>query len=465
MNDADRRKINDEFQSSNSDTSVRILLATDAASEGADFQKYCRNLIHYEIPWNPIRLEQRNGRIDRHGQKADEVRIHHFVYKNQEDSEFLKHIVDKVEAIRSDLGSVGALIADSVRKKALGQKVDLAAIDDDACRRLAREEMAIEARENESVAQMVEALNRARATLDISDKNQFDLLKQALRLEGCTEAICTIGTDEFSLMRVPSAWTECKAYVRTSYSQKRLTFNRIKSREDDDVGIVHLDHPLMRRAISTFRFQMWGAQSYPSALNRVVIFESSEVTSPVVIAWGRQVLLGAEHNRLHEGLVSCQLSIQGKTVVSKKITRPEDIKIFGGNLEDVRTLISPHIDAITKQLSIHAEAEAETLIATLDDRGEVARKQAQSLATERITAIRNAIKDWQKRSVALQLQFAFDDEEQEQREQDFAALQHRLEQLLLERETEPKRQRDLYKVTDQRMFPVALEIILPKRSN
>jgi polyhydroxyalkanoate synthesis regulator phasin len=210
---------------------------------------------------------------------------------------------------------------------------------------------------------------------------------------------------------------------------------------------------------------MWGAQSYPSALNRVVIFESSEVTSPVVIAWGRQVLLGAEHNRLHEGLVSCQLSIQGKTVVSKKITRPEDIKIFGGNLEDVRTLISPHIDAITKQLSIHAEAEAETLIATLDDRGEVARKQAQSLATERITAIRNAIKDWQKRSVALQLQFAFDDEEQEQREQDFAALQHRLEQLLLERETEPKRQRDLYKVTDQRMFPVALEIILPKRSN
>lgn len=465
MNDADRQKINDEFQSSNSDTSVRILLATDAASEGADFQKYCRNLIHYEIPWNPIRLEQRNGRIDRHGQKADEVRIHHFVYKNQEDSEFLKHIVDKVEAIRSDLGSVGALIADNVRKKALGQAVNLAAIDDDARRKLAREEMAIEARENESVTQMVEALNRARNALDISDSNQLDLLRQALRLEGCAEAVCDIGNDEFSLTRVPSAWTECKAYVSTAYLQKRLSFNRIKSREDDAVGIVHLDHPLMRRAISTFRIQMWGARSSRNGLNRVVISESSEVTSPAVIAWGRQVLLGAEHNRLHEGLVRCQLSIEGEKVTEKKIARPADIKIFDGNLEDVQTLVEPHVDAITKQLSIVAEAEAKTLIATLNDRGEVARKHAQSLATERITAIRNAIKDWQKCSAALQLQFAFDDEEQEQREQDFLALQNRLEQLQQERETEPKRQRDLYKVTDQRMYPVALEIILPKRPN
>ncbi|WP_081057575.1 DISARM system SNF2-like helicase DrmD [Burkholderia diffusa] len=465
MNDADRQKINDEFQSPNSETNVRILLATDAASEGADFQKYCRNLIHYEIPWNPIRLEQRNGRVDRHGQKANEVRIHHFVYKNQEDSEFLKLIVDKVETIRNDLGSVGALIADNVRKKALGQSVNLAAIDDDARRRLAREEMAIEARENEGVAQMVEALNRARSALDISDSNQLELLKQALRLEGCTEAISDLGNDEFSLSRVPTAWTECKVYVSTDYLLKRLSFNRVKAREDDAVGIIHLDHPLMRRAISTFRIQMWGTQFSRSGLNRVVISKSAQVTAPSVIAWGRQVLLGSEHNRLHEGLVRCQLSIEGETVVEKEVIRPADANIFDGKIEDVQALIAPHVDAIMKQLAISAETEAKTLTATLNDRGEVARKHAQSLATERITAIRNAIKDWQKRSADLQMQFAFDDEEQEQREQDFLSLQRRLEQLQKERETEPRRQRDLYKVTDQRMYPVALEIILPRGGN
>lgn len=61
---------------------MRILLATDAASEGLDLQNFCSRLIHYEIPWNPNRMEQRNGRIDRHGQKAKEVRVYHFVGKD-----------------------------------------------------------------------------------------------------------------------------------------------------------------------------------------------------------------------------------------------------------------------------------------------------------------------------------------------------------------------------------------------
>ena len=465
MNDSERQKINDEFQAPNSETDVRVLLATDAASEGADFQKHCRNLIHYEIPWNPIRLEQRNGRVDRHGQKADEVRIHHFVYKNQEDSEFLKHIVDKVETIRNDLGSVGALIADNVRRRALGQAVNLAAIDEDARRQIAREEMAIEARDNESVAQMVEALNKARSALDVSDSNQLELLRQALRIEGCDDAITHLSDDEFTLARVPTAWTECKAYVSTDYLQKRLSFNRNKTREDDAVGIVHLDHPLMRRAVSTFRIQMWGAPSSRHRLNRVAVSESSLITSPAVIAWGRLVLLGPEHNRLHEGLVRCQLVIDKRALAVQEITRPEDSTSYTGDIASVQELITPHLDEITQQLATSANAEAQQLITTLNERGELARKHAQSLATERIAAIRNAIKDWQKRSADMQMQFAFDDEEQEQREQDLLALQRRLEQLQLERETEPKRQRDLYKVTDQRMYPVALEVLLPKERN
>lgn len=462
MKDSDRQKINNEFQSPNNETNIRILLATDAASEGADFQKHCRNLIHYEIPWNPTRLEQRNGRVDRHGQKADEVRIHHFVFKNQEDSEFLKHIVDKVETIRNDLGSVGALIADNVRKKALGQAVNLAAIDDDARRRLAREEMALEARDNESVTQMIDALNRARSALDISESNQLDLLCQALNLEGCTEAIMDLGDGEFSLIHVPTAWTECKAYVSTDYLQKRFSFNRDNARADDAVGIVHLDHPLMRRAISTFRVQMWGVQSTKNQLNRVTITESSEITVPVLIAWGRLVLLGPENNRLHEGLVRCSLLIQENTLVPQAVVRPDDAIYFTGHLESVKALIAPLIEAITQQLSNAATEETKVLITTLNERGEVARKHAQSLSTERVMAIRKAIKDWQSRSLDMQLQFVFDDEEQDQREQDLIALQYRLEQLEQERETEPKRLRNLYKVTNKKMYPVALEVILPK---
>jgi superfamily II DNA/RNA helicase len=65
---------------------VRVLLATDAASEGISLQRQCHLLAHAEIPWNPNRLEQRNGRVDRHGQRADEVLVHHCVSAGWEDA-------------------------------------------------------------------------------------------------------------------------------------------------------------------------------------------------------------------------------------------------------------------------------------------------------------------------------------------------------------------------------------------
>ena len=73
MDTDERERVKAAFQSDPKDSPVRILLATDAASEGIDLQNHCSRLIHFEIPWNPNRMEQRNGRIDRHGQKAKEV--------------------------------------------------------------------------------------------------------------------------------------------------------------------------------------------------------------------------------------------------------------------------------------------------------------------------------------------------------------------------------------------------------
>ena len=73
----EREKVKAAFQTNPKDADVRILLATDAASEGIDLQNYCNCLIHIEIPYNPNVMEQRNGRIDRHGQKHDEVLIWH----------------------------------------------------------------------------------------------------------------------------------------------------------------------------------------------------------------------------------------------------------------------------------------------------------------------------------------------------------------------------------------------------
>jgi superfamily II DNA or RNA helicase len=77
LSQEEREPIKAAFQASPKDSPVRILLATDAASEGIDLQNHCNRLIHLEIPYNPNVMEQRNGRIDRHGQREKEVLIWH----------------------------------------------------------------------------------------------------------------------------------------------------------------------------------------------------------------------------------------------------------------------------------------------------------------------------------------------------------------------------------------------------
>ena len=104
MDTAQRKAVKQAFN--DPDHLVRILVGTDAASEGLNLQKSARYLLHYDVPWNPSRLEQRNGRIDRHGQSRD-VSIWHFASNDDQDLNFLHLVVNKVDAIREDLGATG----------------------------------------------------------------------------------------------------------------------------------------------------------------------------------------------------------------------------------------------------------------------------------------------------------------------------------------------------------------------
>ena len=65
MGATERESVKDAFNDPGA--RVRILVATDAASEGLNLHRTARYLLHYDCPWNPSRLEQRNGRLDRYG--------------------------------------------------------------------------------------------------------------------------------------------------------------------------------------------------------------------------------------------------------------------------------------------------------------------------------------------------------------------------------------------------------------
>ena len=103
MGDAERDHVKAAFNDPSAP--VRILVATDAASEGLNLHRTARHLLHYDCPWNPSRLEQRNGRLDRYGQARD-VTVHHFISEADADLQFLAHVIHKADEIREDLGSV-----------------------------------------------------------------------------------------------------------------------------------------------------------------------------------------------------------------------------------------------------------------------------------------------------------------------------------------------------------------------
>ncbi|HEX6986416.1 MAG TPA: helicase-related protein, partial [Planctomycetaceae bacterium] len=75
MNADEFEQVKAEFEDKSA--AVRLLLATDAASEGINMQEECRWVIHYDIPWSPSKIVQRNGRVSRHGQTRD-VSVHYF---------------------------------------------------------------------------------------------------------------------------------------------------------------------------------------------------------------------------------------------------------------------------------------------------------------------------------------------------------------------------------------------------
>jgi len=100
MKPKQRRQVFTAFEKA----SRAVCIATDCISEGLDLQRGCAELVHYELPWNPNRLEQRNGRIDRYGQPEPTVGITTLVREDDLDVTILEVLIRKAGAIREDYG-------------------------------------------------------------------------------------------------------------------------------------------------------------------------------------------------------------------------------------------------------------------------------------------------------------------------------------------------------------------------
>src|SRR5271157_1552040 len=327
MDSKSREAIKAAFQASPDQSPVRILLATDAASEGLDLQNHCSKLIHYEIPWNPNRMEQRNGRIDRHGQKADHVQVFHFVskgYKERQSSAFtlpqseleadLEFLIAGGAEGRDDPGGSRQCRAGARRRRGSG----------DAGRgyNLARTETA--ERGSEPVRKMLkferDLARQIQALLDQYRETQKELRLSPANIQKVVEVGLKLaqqpplipvknsgGKPNFRLPALRGSWAACAEGLEHPHTKeiRPITFDHAVANGRDDVVLVHLNHRLVQMCLRLLRAEVW-SEAGRKKLHRIEarVVPDSALPTPAVIAHARLVVIGGDSYRLHEEIIT-----------------------------------------------------------------------------------------------------------------------------------------------------------------
>jgi len=99
----------DDLRKSFLNNSPAILICSEVAGEGLDFQ-FCHYLINYDMPWNPSKLEQRVGRIDRIGQKAEKITIINLVNKYTIEDHIIAKLFERVKLFNNTIGPLGEVL-------------------------------------------------------------------------------------------------------------------------------------------------------------------------------------------------------------------------------------------------------------------------------------------------------------------------------------------------------------------
>jgi len=277
----------------NPDDPIRILIATDVASEGLNLQETARLVFHFDIPWNPSRLEQRNGRLDRHGQARD-VTVFHFTSEDDADLKFVGKVVQKVHEIREDLGSMGEVFDAAFERRFLDQEdADflIEGMEHDVEKRKGRASIP-HARKEVNGAAYAKSLSEFAQHVDLRPNTLRDTLEVAMgagfgypRLDGpdakgrmslaqpIPSKWQSLIDDSLRLNRkgiqgpLPSLVFDPQYFVDTS--KERAVF-----RPKPDTTLLHLGHPVFHYAISTLarlRFPGAGARTGDFKASRWIV--------------------------------------------------------------------------------------------------------------------------------------------------------------------------------------------------
>jgi superfamily II DNA or RNA helicase len=496
----DREPVKAAFQAAPDVSPVRILLATDAASEGLNLQNHCWQLIHYEIPWNPNRMEQRNGRVDRHGQRNAEVHVYHFVGAGfdavrpackpgelEGDLEFLMRAALKIETIREDLlGKVGPVIAIQVEEAMMGRRHELDTSRTERESEPMRRMLKFERKLREQLEKLKSQLAETERELRLSPENIQNVVEVGLELAGqpplkAAEAVglwpdpdgkrkaCPL----FRLPAMSGSWALCSEGLAHPHTQKirPIVFDHALAAGRDDVVLCHLNHRLVQMCLRLLRAEIW-SQSESKKLNRFTsrMVSDNVLQTPAVIAHGRLLVLGGDNQRVHEEIIMAGGVIKEGHFARMNVGDTERAYASAseqgapGFAEDaLKTLWAKIENPLFRALEARMKERTENLQTFLNERAESEAASFTAVLGELERAIRETLAKEEDPQLRLNLGDA-SEVEREQREHDLGNLHDRLAQIPGELAREVDHLKSRYRDPQPRLFPIAITFLVPPRA-
>jgi hypothetical protein len=503
-----RETIKRAFNADPADEPLRILVCTDAAREGINLQARCYDLIHFDLPWNPARLEQRNGRIDRKLQPAPQVFCRYFFYRQRPEDIVLDALVRKTELIRTQLGSAGQVlsnrISDDLDRNGIflpeAQAKAIADIADDAGLTTAREEMDDEterrlAREARNLDELRRLLEQSRTTVGVDPQELMRVSGSALArmgvalpstASGDVQGVTLFKLDPTHPAFAVGTWAEAFDDLRVRRRERREKLKDYRATapvraiafrppilpngaDAADVVQLHLEHRLIRRLLTRFT-----SQGFQDSLSRCCVV-AGPGAQPRVLLLGRLALYGPGASRLHEEIVTVTAlwseASHGKQPLRPLGTRGEETTMaqLDAALSDPRLVPGP----IRARLAQAAASDATDLAPEMESRAAARRRQVEADLIARgeaeATSLQTLLQDQRKRiadaaAVPEDKQMSLPgivDKELAQLRADRRHWDARLRSLDAELGTEPARVRDGYRVRAARVEPVGLVYLWP----
>lgn len=108
---AQRYLIIDQFR----EGTIQILLSSEVGAEGLDFQ-FCHVLVNYDLPWNPMQVEQRIGRLDRFGQQSSVIRIFNLYIEDTIETRIFQRLYERIHIFEDSIGDLEAILGKAIRE-------------------------------------------------------------------------------------------------------------------------------------------------------------------------------------------------------------------------------------------------------------------------------------------------------------------------------------------------------------